>query len=206
MYLKCIKGENKTEKLREMVRSFEVVDSDKLLEEIPKVMKKVKEVSFLKVVQDDELKDFLPDMKKKMVEIDMAKLDLEKLKPLANIVLPFLFESFAELVESSDEIKVECEKVEDMSIQVGVPDMDIYMHVIIEGGKFRGGMGKIDNPELSMSMNKNSVIEQMQGKGNLVSSYLAGNILLEGKINKAMALYSIVELIADVYDIDLQFL
>lgn len=186
------------EELRDMISSLEAADADKLIEDVPKIMEKIKEIGFLKVVQDDELKSFLPDLREKMADID-----IEKLVPLAKVVMPSLFEGMGELFENSEEAKEELENMDDMSVQVAVPDLDVYMYVIVKGGKFTAGNGTIDNPELTLTMNKEAFIEQMQGKGSLVNAYMAGQVSLEGPINKAMALNTLFEVLADEYDMDI---
>lgn len=186
------------EDLRKMVAALEDADDDGVIEAIPKIMAKIKEVGFLKVVQDDDLKDFLPEMREKMADIPM-----DKLVPLASVLLPTLFEGIGDLIEASEDAKEELSDMEDMTVQMAVPDINVYLFVTLKDGKFNAGSGKIDNPELRLTMNKESFIEQMKGEGSLVNSYMAGAVQLEGPLNKAMAMNTLFEVIADEYDLDL---
>ncbi len=186
------------EELREMVKRIGESSTDELVEMVPKMMDLVKEVGFLKMVQDDDLKSLIPDLREKMGDIEV-----DKLLPLAGVVLPAIFGGLSELIEGSEEAKEQVADMEDMKVQLAVPDLDVYLYVTLLGGKFAAGTGKIDDAELTLTMDKTSFIETMQGKGNLVNSYLAGNVSLEGPVNKAMALNGLLEVISDEYDLEL---
>ena len=186
------------EELKELVKGLEDADADKLIELVPQIMDKVKEVGFVQVVQDDELKDFLPNLREKMGEID-----IEQLVPLAKVFLPSIFGGLQELIENSTDAKEELANMENMRLQVAVPDLDVYIFMIIEDGKLTAGDGQIDDPELKLTMDKAAFIEQMQGKGNLVNAYMGGQVQLEGPIQKAMAMNTLFEVIADEYDMDI---
>ncbi len=186
------------EELKEMVKKFETASTDDVIEMVPNILEKVKEVGFLKMVQDDELKDFIPNMREKLGEMEM-----DKVVPLAGVVLPSIFDGLSELIEASDEAKDQVKDMEDMKVQLSVPDLNVNLYVSLIGGKFSAGSGKIPDAELVLTMDKNSFLETMTGKGNLVNSYLAGQVQLEGPIQKAMALNSLLEVISDVYDLDL---
>ncbi|MHA1148288.1 MAG: SCP2 sterol-binding domain-containing protein [Promethearchaeota archaeon] len=186
------------EELRKLIEGLADADEEGVIRDIPLIMDKIKEVGFLKVVQDEDLRDFLPEMREKMGDIDP-----EKLVPLAEVVMPTLFDGLGELIEASEEAKEELEDMEDMTVQISVPDLDIYLFVKLEDGKFSAGNGKLDNAELRLSMDKATFIEQMKGEGDLVSSYMSGAVTLEGPLNKAMAMNTLFEVISDEYEIDL---
>ena len=132
----------------------------------------------------------------------MGEIDPEKLVPLAEVVMPTLFDGLAELIDASEEAQEELEDMDDMTVQVAVPDIDVYMFVKLEDGKFSAGNGKIE-AELKLTMDKATFVEQMKGEGDLVSSYMSGAVSLEGPLNKAMALNTLFEVIADEYDLDI---
>ena len=50
------------EELRNLIGTLADAGEDEVVENIPKIMEKIKEVGFLKVVEDEDLKDFLPEM------------------------------------------------------------------------------------------------------------------------------------------------
>jgi len=172
------------EELKKMLESLEGADTSKIIEDIPKIM--------------DKIKDFMPELRDQM-----ANIDAEELVPLAKVVLPAFFEGMTELVENSEEAKEEIEDMEDMRLQMSVPTLDVHMFMIIEGGKFKGGAGKIDNPELKITMDKGTFLNLMKGEGDLVSAYMSGGMSMEGPLNKAMQLQSLFEVIADEYDMDI---
>ena len=195
---KTYEGVFTMEELRKMVKGLEGADAAKLKEEIPKVMAKIKEIGFVEVVKDEELKDFMPKMREQM-----ASIDVEELVPLANVVMPTFFEGMAELIENSEEAKEELEDMDDMKMQMSVPDLDVHMFMVIEEGKFKAGTGKVDEPDLLITINKNTFLQQMQGESDMMSAYMSGDIKLEGEIAKVMALRPLFEILADEYGIEM---
>ena len=188
------------EDIRALVRGLEDADADKLVNDIPIIMQKIKGVGFVEVVRDDELKDFLPIMRERMGDVDV-----DKLIPVAKVLMPTFFEGLADLIDASEEAKEELEDMEDMSIQLSVPDIDVYLYMVLKDKKFTAGIGKIDDAELRLTMNKEVFLEQMKGEGSLVNAYMAGAVSLEGPLNKAMAMNTLFEVIADEYDLDIGF-
>jgi putative sterol carrier protein len=188
------------EELKQMLEGLQGADDDTVLGNIKKMMDIIKEVGFVKVVEDDDLKDFLPDIQERM-----STIDLEKLVPLATVIMPGFFEGMTELVENSEEAKEELEDMEDMRLLISVPELDVHMFMIIEGGKFTGGAEKIDNPELKIEVQKDTFLNLMRSETDLVSAYMAGGMTMEGPLNKAMQLQSLFEVIADEYDMDIGF-
>ena len=188
------------EELKKMLESLDGADTAKIIEDVPKIMEKIKEIGFVKVVGDEVLKDFLPDIRDRIADVN-----IEELVPLAKVIMPAFFEGMTELVENSDEAKEEIEEMEDMRLQILVPDLDVHMFMIIEEGKFTGGSGKIDNPELKITLEKETFLNLMKGDVDMVSAYMSGGMSMEGPLNKAMALQSLFDIIADEYDMDVGF-
>jgi putative sterol carrier protein len=188
------------EELKEMLNGLKDAADDKVIADIPKMMEIVKKEGFVKVVQDEDLKDFLPDIQERM-----GTIDLEKLVPLAKVLMPAFFEGMTELVENSEEAKEELEDMEDMRLLISVPELDVHMFMIIEEGKFKGGAEKIDNPELKIEVKKDTFLNLMRSETDIVSAYMSGGVSMEGPLNKAMQLQSLFEAIADEYDFDIGF-
>ncbi len=182
------------EDLKKMVKGLEGADAAKLKEDIPKIMAKIKEVGFIKVVQDEELKEFMPKMREQM-----ANVDIEELVPLAKVVMPTFFEGMAELIAASEDAQEELEDMDDMAMQMQVPDLDVYMYMKIADGKFSAGAGKTDDPDLTITINKDTFLKQMQGESDMMSAYMSGEIKMEGEMAKAMALRPLFEVLADEY-------
>ncbi|MHA1380069.1 MAG: SCP2 sterol-binding domain-containing protein [Candidatus Helarchaeota archaeon] len=186
------------EELRNMVKGLEGADAAKLKEDIPKIMAKIKEIGFVEVVKDEELKDFMPKMREQM-----ANVDLDELVPLAKVVMPTFFEGMQELIEASEEAKEELEDIDDMSMMMQVPELDVYMYMKIIDGKFSAGAEKIDDADLTITINKDTFLKQMQGEGDMMSAYMSGEIKMEGEMAKAMALRPLIEVLADEYGIEM---
>jgi putative sterol carrier protein len=190
----------KMEELKELLNALPDADDDKVLADIPKMMSIIKELGFVKVMEDEDMKDFLPEIQERMTNID-----IEKLVPLAKVIMPGFFEGMTELVENSEEATEELEDMEDMRLMISVPELDVHMFMIIEGGKFTGGADKIDNAEMKIEVKKDTFLNLMRGEVDLVSAYMAGGMSMEGPLNKAMQLQSLFEVIADEYDMDIGF-
>ena len=186
------------EDLKNMVKGLEGADAAKLKEDIPKIMDKIKEVGFVKVAQDDELKDFMPKLRDQM-----ANVDIDELVPLAKVVMPTLFDGMQQLIDASEEAKEELEDLDDMAMLMQVPDLDVYMYMRIVDGKFTAGTEKIDDADLTITINKETFLKQMQGEGDMMSAYMSGEIKMEGEMAKAMALRPLLEVLADEYGMDL---
>jgi len=189
------------EELKTMVEALEEADIEQLIEDIPKVMEKVKSIGFVKVLEDEELKDFMEVMLDKMKTVDV-----EKLVPLANVIMPSFFEGMEDLIENSEEAKEELEDMEDMRLQISIPELDVYMFMIIEGGKIKAGSGKIDDPEATLSIDKKTFLELIKGSKDLMSGYMSGGMSYDGQLNKALALNTLFEIITDEYELDLGFM
>ncbi|MHA1301263.1 MAG: SCP2 sterol-binding domain-containing protein [Candidatus Helarchaeota archaeon] len=186
------------EELKNMVKGLEGADAAKLKEEIPKIMEKIKNIGFVEVVKDDELKDFMPKLRDQM-----ANVDIEELVPLAKVVMPTFFEGMQELIEASEDAKEELEDMDDMALMMQVPDLDVYMYMRVTDGKFSAGSGKIDDADLTITINKETFLKQMQGEGDMMSAYMSGEIKMEGEMAKAMALRPLLEVLADEYGIEM---
>lgn len=188
------------EELKEMINSLEGADVDTLKDLIPKIIEKIKEIGFVAVMKDQDLKEFMPKMREQM-----ANVDIEELVPLANVVMPTFFEGMTELIENSEEAKEELGDMDDMKIMMTVPDLDIAMFMQIEGGKFKAGSGQVDEPDLTISINKETFLKQMQGQSDMMSAYMSGDIKMEGEMAKAMALRPLLEILSDEYGMDIGF-
>jgi len=186
------------EELKALVEKIPDASSAELIEDIPKMMALVKEVGFLAVVQDEDLKDFIEEMREKMGDID-----IDSLVPLAKVVMPTLIEGMAELLANSEEALEEMADMEEVSVEVSVPSIDMYLNMSIVDGKFIGGEGKLPDAELKLGMQKSAFLALLQNEGDLVSAYMSGTVTLEGPLNKAMSLQSLFEILSDEYDFDL---
>jgi len=186
------------EELKNWLDSMEDAEDDQVVADIPVMMEKIKEIGFLKVIQDEELKDFLPDIMERM-----GRIDLEKLVPLAEVILPTFFEGMHELVENSEEAQEELEDMDDMRLLISVPELDVHLFMIVEDGKFSGGAEKIDNADMMITVEKDTFLNLMRGETELVSAYMAGGMTMEGQLNKAMQLQSLFEAVSDEYDFDI---
>ncbi|MHA1294810.1 MAG: SCP2 sterol-binding domain-containing protein [Promethearchaeota archaeon] len=189
------------EELKKIINSLEDAEVDQLIENVPKVMSLAKEIGFAKVLEDEEIKDFISEVMDRMSEIDV-----EKIVPLARVLLPSFFEGMEDLIENSEEGKEELEDMEDMRLQIAIPELDIYMYLIIEDGKIKAGAEKIDDPEATLQMDKSTFLGLTQGTTDLVSAYMSGGVQYDGQLNKAMALQSLFEILTDEYDLSLGFM
>jgi len=185
------------EELKSLVKGLEEADANKLVEDIPKIMGLVKQVGFLQVVQDEDLKDFIEELREKMGDIDV-----EALIPLAKLVMPTLFEGMQELLTNSEEAKEEMAEMEDITLEIAVPEIDFYMNIQIKDGSFSGGEGKLPDAELKVGVKRDVFLNLVKGEGDLVSAYMAGGMTLEGPLNKAMILQSLFEIMSDEYEFD----
>lgn len=186
------------EELKGLVEKIPDASSEDLIKTIPRMMELVKEVGFLQVVKDEDLKDFIEDMREKMGDID-----IEALVPLSKVVMPTLIEGMSELLANSEEAQEEMADMEDVTVEVSIPSIDMYLYMTIIDGKFDGGEGKLPDAELKLGMKKNAFLNLLQNQGDLVSSYMSGDVTLEGPLNKAMTLQSLFEILSDEYDFDL---
>ncbi len=186
------------EDLKKMLKDLEGADAAKLLEVIPKVMSKIKEIGFVEVVKNEDLKDFMPAIREQM-----ANVDVEQLIPLASVVMPTFFEGMAELIENSEEAKEELEDMDDMKMQMSVPDLDVHMYMVVKDTKFSAGTGKVEDPDLVVEINKDTFLKQMQGESDMMSAYMSGDIKLVGEIAKIMALRPLFEILGEEYGIDM---
>ena len=186
------------EELKKLAESLPDASADEIVKQVPKLMELVKQIGFLQVVQDEDLKDLIPDMREKMGDVDV-----EALIPLSKIVMPTLIEGMTELIQNSEEAQEELEDMEDISVEVSIPEIDLYLHMTITDGKFDGGEGKLPDAELKLGMKKMAFLNMLKGEGDLVSSYMAGEVSLEGPLNKAMTLQSLMEILSDEFDFDL---
>ncbi len=184
--------------LKNMVKQLEGADVNKLKDLVPKIMNKIKEVGFIEVVKDDELKEFIPKMREQM-----ANIDIEELVPLAKVVMPTIFEGMSQLLAASEEAQDELEDQDDMAVQMQAPDLDVYVYMKIEEGKFSAGEGKIDDADLKITISKETFLKMMQGESNIMEAYMSGDVKAEGELAKAMALRPLLEIIADEYGLDL---
>ena len=133
----------------------------------------------------------------------MGDIDIEVLVPLSKIVMPTLIEGMSELLANSEEAQEEMEDMEDVSVEISVPTIDMYLNMSIKDGKFTGGEGKLPDAELKLGMKKSAFLNLLQNEGDLVSAYMGGDVTLEGPLNKAMSLQSLFEILSDEYDFDL---
>lgn len=188
------------EELKEMVKSLEGADVETLKELTPKIMVKIKEVGYVEVMTDPDLKDFIPKMREQM-----ANIDIEELVPLANVVIPTLFEGMSVLIENSEEAKEELEDMDDMKINMTVPELDTSIYIQVEGGKFKAGSGLVEEPDLTVLIGKETFVKLLQGQSDMMSAYMAGDIKLEGEMAKVMALRPLFGIFADEYGIEVGF-
>ncbi len=186
------------EELKEMVKTLEGAGIETLKDLTPKIMEKIKEVGYVEVMTDPNLKDIIPKMREQM-----ANIDIEELVPLASVVIQTLFEGMSVLIENSEEAKEELEDMEDTKINLTVPELDTSIFIQIEGGKFKAGSGLVEEPDLTVLIDKEPFVKLLQGQSDMMSAYMAGDIKLEGEIAKVMALRSLFEIFADEYGIDI---
>ncbi|MHA1268311.1 MAG: SCP2 sterol-binding domain-containing protein [Candidatus Helarchaeota archaeon] len=184
--------------LDEYKKLVKELEEDLSVDKILKVIEMTESVGFLNLVKDDDLKDFLPSMREKIGELSAD--DLKKIIPK---FLPVMFKGMQELLEASEEAQEELEDIDDMSILISVPDMNINIFMKIEDGKFSAGEGDIEDPSLKIKMAEETFMKMATGDLDAMQAYMSGEVQLEGDMTKAMALRPLLDVLADEYDFDI---
>jgi len=180
---------------KKLVKDLESgITADKLL----KIVDMTEKVGFLKIVKDESLREFLPSLRDKLAELSAD--DLKKLIPK---FMPVMFRGMQELIEASEEAKEELADMEDMTLVISVPDMNLGIHMKIEDGKFSAGEGEVDSPSLKIKMSEDTFMKMASGELDAMAAYMSGEIQLEGDMTKAMAIRPIMDILSDEYEFDL---
>ncbi|MBD3229499.1 MAG: hypothetical protein GF329_15045 [Candidatus Lokiarchaeota archaeon] len=165
---------------------------------ILKLVEMTKEIGFLKIIKDEDLRDFVTTLRDKL-----GDLDLEDMKEIIPKFLPVMFGGMKELLEASEEAQFELEDMDDMSMVISVPDLDVSIFMKIEEGKFDAGEGTVEDADLTITMSEENFMKLATGEMDAMQAYMSGEIQLEGDMTKAMAIRPLMDILADEYEFDL---
>jgi len=129
-------------------------------------------------------------------------IDANSMKDLINVYLkgpsnvkpsqvPLFFDVLTVFVNNNPEAR-EIISEEDLSIQMKITDLDNYI-ILINNNRMEWSKGEIPNPNLILEMNLETSAELLIN-GNPVSAYMAGKIIIEGDIAKALVLQDLIDI------------
>jgi len=82
-------------------------------------------------------------------------------------------------------------------------DGDFAITFIIKDGKFDYKMELVDDADLVMKMNKETMKNMMSGDLDIMQAYMSGEVKAEGNLTKAMGLRSILEAVGEEFGFEL---
>jgi len=105
--------------------------------------------------------------------------------------VPLFLEVFTSFVNSNPEAK-EIVSEEDLIIQIKISDLDSYV-IRIRENTMEWAKETISNPNLSLEMSLQTSVEVLL-TGNAISAFMAGKIIVEGDIAKALVFQDLIDI------------
>ncbi|MHA1230657.1 MAG: SCP2 sterol-binding domain-containing protein [Candidatus Helarchaeota archaeon] len=174
------------------------LEEDFSKDKIMKIIEMTPQVGFVNIIKDEELKEFMTSIRDKLAEISVD--DLKEIIPKFTGIL---FSGMKELLDASEEAQEELEDMEDMSLVISVPDMNLGIYIKIEDGKLDAGEGELEEADLKIKMGQDTFMKMVSGDIDAMQAYMSGEIQLEGDMTKAMAIRPLFDILADEYDFEI---
>jgi len=185
------------QEIRKFAKDMLSMDIAELKETLPAALDKIREVGFVKLVKDKEAKELIPNIREKIKTMESQ--DLESLMPL---VFPIMLEGMTELINASGDAKDELEDIEDLTINIVVPDF-MTLAIVIQDCAFTAQTTPGAEPDLTIEMDKEAWFKLVRGEADPISSYMAGDLHMIGEMTKAMQLRGLFDILSDEYDFDI---
>ncbi len=185
------------EEIRKFAKGMLSMDIAELKKTLPAALDKIRKVGFVKLVKDAEAKELIPNIREKIKTMEST--DLESLMPL---VLPIMLEGMTELINASGDAKDELEDIEDLTINIVVPDF-MTLAIVIKDCAFTAQTTPGQEPDLTIEMDKEAWFKLVRGEADPISSYMAGDLHMTGEMTKAMQLRGLFDILSDEYDFDI---
>ena len=118
--------------------------------------------------------------------------------PVEPSQVPLFLEILTAFVNNNPEAK-DIISEEDVIIQMKITDLDNYLIRIVDN-RMEWSKDTVSNPNLILEMNLKTSAEVLLN-GDPVSAYMAGKIIIQGDITKALVLQSIIDVFLDFINI-----
>lgn len=132
-----------------------------------------------------------------MVDIERVKQLRKKMEDGSMSVddIPEYFQIIKEVATESEEIQEETEDW-DVVIQFDVLEK-LQAWISCKEGSFEIGMGKHDDPSVTLTMNDETAVGLFSGEVDGTSAYMAGNLSIDGPLPEAIKFNTISEIIRE---------
>lgn len=170
-------------KLAEQLLSEQELSRAKLL--VRGLLEKMKEVSV------EELLDRVPEIYKIGTKV-LGRFDLSQFKQEVEEYIPMLFQSFP-IISKRKSIRELLSGIEQTKLNISLPDLGLNMHMIIAEDKLSGGMGALEESDISLRASASTFLRMFTGELDPASAYMAGELEVEGDITRATALVPAIE-------------
>ncbi|MHA1895059.1 MAG: SCP2 sterol-binding domain-containing protein [Candidatus Helarchaeota archaeon] len=184
------------DEIKDFVGKMKDMPKDQLVKEIPNLLEKAKAVGFAKVVKE------IPDLSETIRE-KMSEFEVDEAISVISTLMPVMFDAVKVMAESNEDIQDELEDVEDTIMSMVLEDGDFAITFIIKDGKFDYKMELVDDADLVMKMNKETMKNMMSGDLDIMQAYMSGEVKAEGNLTKAMGLRSILEAVGEEFGFEL---
>ena len=182
-----------------------------LLEKIDPIMAKAEKE--IPDVDAKALLDFveqmnLGDLMGKMQEVDPSK--AEELMPevmpkmaeyMPRIMAPMMT-LMDKIIAADEEISEELEGAEDLAINIKMGDA-MSMGIQLKDGKFSIGTEDISDADMSVEIPTEVMINLMTGQGDPMSSFMGGDVKMDGDMSKAMGLMPLMTVFTEKFGLEL---
>ena len=116
--------------------------------------------------------------------------------------IPLLLKAIEEITNSNEDLIKELKDQENLIIQLTIEGA-LAVYLEIRDGKFLAGDGTHENPTVSISMSEKIARGLMSGELDTATSYTQGDIQITGKMAKAIAIRSILEIVGENLGLDI---
>jgi len=178
--------------IKAFIENANKMAKEDFIKDAPNILKKAKEVGFIKVVKE------FPNINQ-MIRDKMAEFEVDEAINLIKQFMPLLFDAMKDVIETSEDLKDEIEEIEDTTVSMVIEDGDLAMSFIIKDGKFDFKMEALEEADLVFKMNKDIMRDMIIGNIDPIQSYMSGDIKAQGNLPKAMALRSIFNTLGDEF-------
>ena len=110
------------------------------------------------------------------------------------------FAKVKKLAEENEELKEELEDLDEIRAQNIITDANFKFWIKLGDGKFDYGEGEIENPSFTMSCTAAIMTGIGTGEVDATSAYMAGDLVIEGNLQDAIAYGEITGVARDILE------
>ena len=179
------------EDIRNFIKKPESIDQKEIFD----IIAKAKSIGFSDVLRENhELTS--------IIQNKLSEFELDEGIEFIKVYLPLLFDSIIEFVNLTEEIQEELKGIEDLSLTLKLKNNDFVITLIIENGKLDYKLDLIEECDLLLTMDKDSMKKFIAAeKDPLVIAY-KGDVTAEGNLRIIIKLRKFFEIIKREFGIE----